>query len=63
MLATITPDGKALLKQAMGTYGEGVRTHFLTRLSRTQIAAMGENCRRIGAGLRSGSPPAKVGRV
>lgn len=63
MLATITPHGKMILNQAMATYGDGVRTHFLARLSRTQIAAMGENCRRIGAGLRSASAPARFGRV
>jgi DNA-binding MarR family transcriptional regulator len=63
VLATITPEGKALLKQAMSTYGDGVRTHFLARLSRTQISAMGENCRRIGVGLRSTPTPARVGRV
>lgn len=41
VLATITPEGRALLKDALVTYGDGVRTHFLGRLSRTQIAAMG----------------------
>jgi hypothetical protein len=47
----------------MLTYGEGVRTHFLGRLSRPQIAAMGENCRRINVALKAGAPPAKLGRV
>ncbi len=32
----------------------GVRAHFLGRLSRPQIAAMGENCRRISVALKSG---------
>ena len=36
--------------EAMVTYGEGVRAHFLGKLSRPQIAAMGENCRRISVG-------------
>lgn len=63
VLATITPEGRALLKDALVTYGDGVRNHFLGRLSRTQIAAMGENCRRIGAGLRDAAPPARMGRV
>jgi DNA-binding MarR family transcriptional regulator len=63
VLATITDDGRVLVRQAMATYGEGVRDHFLGKLSRPQIAAMGENCRRISAGLRTGSSAAKVGRV
>lgn len=63
VLATITDDGRALVRKAMVTYGEGVRAHFLGRLSRPQIAAMGENCRRISVALKDGSPPAKLGRV
>ena len=63
VLATITDDGRTQVRQAMVTYGEGVRAHFLGRLSRPQIAAMGENCRRISVGLKAGPVPAKVGRV
>ena len=47
----------------MQTYGAAVRTHFLDRLSRPQVTAMGENCRRISAGLKNGAPHAKIGRV
>lgn len=63
VLATITCDGREMLRSAMSTYGDGVRTHFLNRLSRTQTAAMGESCRRIGGALRSNETPARVGRV
>jgi DNA-binding MarR family transcriptional regulator len=63
VLAAITEDGRCLVRQAMVTYGAGVRAHFLGRLSRAQIAAMGENCRRISVGLRAATPPAKLGRV
>jgi DNA-binding MarR family transcriptional regulator len=63
VLATITDDGRAAVREAMSTYGEGVRAHFLGRLSRPQMAAMGENCRRISAALKTGTPPAKLGRV
>ncbi|MGV0800643.1 MarR family transcriptional regulator, partial [Mycolicibacterium elephantis] len=45
------------------TYGEGVRMHFLGRLTRPQVAAMGENCRRISVALKAGSPPTRLGRV
>ena len=63
VLAMITDEGRAIVRQAMVTYGQGVRAHFLGRLSRPQIAAMGENCRRISVALKTGAPPAKLGRV
>jgi DNA-binding MarR family transcriptional regulator len=63
VLAIITDDGRTLVRKAMITYSEGVRVHFLGRLSRPQVAAMGENCRRVSASLRTAPRPAKVGRV
>lgn len=63
VLATITDDGRSAVRQAMVTYGECVRAHFLGQLSRPQIAAMGENCRRISAALKVAGPRAKLGRV
>jgi DNA-binding MarR family transcriptional regulator len=63
VLATITDDGRDAVKQAMVTYGECVRRHFLGQLTRPQVAAIGENCRRINAGLRVVAPPTRLGRV
>ena len=63
VLASITDEGRTAVREAMATYGEGVRAHFLGRLSRPQIAAMGENCRRISVALKTAAPPAKLGRV
>ena len=63
VLATITDEGRALLADAMQTYGSEVRSHYLNRLSRSQITAMGENCRRISAGLQADGRAAKLGRV
>jgi hypothetical protein len=63
VLATITDDGRLLVRQAMVTYGQGVRDNFLGKLSRPQIAAMGENCRRISVALKGTPSAAKVGRV
>ncbi len=63
VLASITPKGRQALREALQTYGEAVRAHFLDPLSRPQITAMGENCRRISAGLRTDAPSVKVGRV
>lgn len=63
VLALITDAGREEVRKAMITYGNGVRAHFLGRLSRPQIAAMGENCRRISVGLRAQAAPVKLGRV
>lgn len=52
VMAAITDDGRAVVRDAMVTYAQGVQAYFLGQLSRAQIAAMGENCRRIGAALR-----------
>ncbi|MDY6999936.1 MAG: MarR family transcriptional regulator [Actinomycetota bacterium] len=63
VLASITAEGRTALSEALQTYGAAVRTHFLDPLSRTQVTAMGENSRRISAGLKAGGTPAKIGRV
>jgi len=58
VLATITDEGRATVGQAMMTYGQYVKAHFSNQLSRPQVAALGENCRRINHGLKvAGSPP------
>ena len=59
--AAITDDGRAAARQAMVTYAQGVRTYFLGQLSRSQIAAMGENCRRISAALKPSDRASKAG--
>jgi DNA-binding MarR family transcriptional regulator len=51
VLAEITSEGRRLLEKAMATYAQGVRDCYLAPLSRPQVAAMAENCRRINAGL------------
>jgi hypothetical protein len=40
-----------------------VRVHFVGKLSRPQVAAMGENCRRIVTALQTDPSPARLGRV
>jgi len=62
VLATITDDGRTAVAQAMITYGQGVRTHFLDQLSRPQMVATGENCRRISAALQLATPLTRSGR-
>lgn len=51
------------MRQAMLTYSNGVRAHFLGQLSRPQMAAMGENCRRISTALKHVDRPGKFGRA
>lgn len=56
VLAKITDDGRHAVGEAMFTYSQCVRQHFLGQLSRPQVAAMGENCRRINAALKLAMP-------
>ena len=61
VLATITDRGRAAAEQAMITYGDAVRTHYLDQLSRSQMVATGENCRRLNAALQLAAPPMRPG--
>ena len=60
VIATITDDGRAAAQQAMVTYAECVRTHFLGHLSPPQVAAMAENCRRISIGLKMSAQSSRL---
>ena len=60
VLATITDSGRDAVRQAMVTYAHAVRVHFLDQLTRTQLAAMGDNCRRIGSALKHPEDPARL---
>lgn len=53
VVATITETGRTLVEQAMITYADEVRKHFLTPLTRPQIAAVAASCSQIGGGLRT----------
>ena len=63
VLAIITERGRSVVAEAMETYSIAVRQTFLAPLSRAQITAMGENCRRISAALKAGGQSAKFGRA
>jgi len=63
VVATITDQGRMAVNRAMTTYGLCVKTHFLGQLSRPQVAGLGENCRRINAGLKLAEPPTRLGRA
>jgi DNA-binding MarR family transcriptional regulator len=53
VLATITREGVRLTTAALETYARLVRAHFLDELSRNQMIALGDGCRRISARLKS----------
>lgn len=52
VVASITETGRTLVEQAMVTYANEVRTHFLAPLTKPQIAAMAASCRQIGDSLK-----------
>jgi DNA-binding MarR family transcriptional regulator len=53
VLATITRDGLRLTTASLETYARVVRAQFLDQLSRRQMIALGDSCRRVGARLRA----------
>jgi DNA-binding MarR family transcriptional regulator len=57
VLAQITPAGRSRMRLALRTYAGWVRTHYLDPLSRRQLSAVGDSCRRISTGLRELGPP------
>lgn len=63
VVASITEDGRTVARQAMVTYAEGVRSFYLGKLSRAQMAAMGANCRRISAALKRAEQSTKLNRL
>ncbi len=56
VLARITDLGRDVLAEAIVAYSETVRQRFLAPLTRQQIAALGENCRRISEAIKTGGP-------
>lgn len=62
VVASITEDGRVVSRRAMLTYAQAVRSHYLGQLSRAQMAAMGENCRRLSSALKRSDRAARLGR-
>ena len=62
VLASITDEGRDVLTAAMVTYAEAVRQRFLAPLTRPQIAAMGENCRRLSTAVKDSGAFGRIGR-
>jgi len=53
VLATITKEGVRLTTASLETYARLVRANFLDELSRRQMIALGDGCRRISARLKA----------
>lgn len=53
VVATITREGLARLYPATKTYAGHIRTHYLEQMSRQQMIAMGDSCRRINHPLNN----------
>lgn len=52
VITSITPAGRTSVEQAMLTYANEIRTHFLGPLTRPQITAMAATCGQIGDALK-----------
>jgi len=59
VIATITREGRVRVKVAASTYGRDIRRHYLDQMSRNQMIAMGDSCRRVSARLRAAEDPPK----
>ena len=60
VLASITGPGRAAVALAMETYSAAVRERVLGPLTRPQMAALGENCRRLSAAAKANGGNGKV---
>lgn len=52
VMLTITAKGREAVAQAMATYADSVRTHFIGPLSRPQVAEIAETCEQINDPLK-----------
>jgi DNA-binding MarR family transcriptional regulator len=53
VIASITREGRARVKPAVKTYAQAVRKHYLDQMSRRQMIAMGDSCRRVNHPLKA----------
>lgn len=52
VMLTITAKGREAVAQAMATYADSVRTHFIGPLSRPQVSEIAETCEQINDPLK-----------
>ncbi len=59
VIASITREGRARVKPAAKTYADVVRRHYLDLMSRRQMIAMVDSCRRVSHPLKVSRDPEK----
>jgi DNA-binding MarR family transcriptional regulator len=57
VIASITREGRVRVRLAAITYGRDVREHYLDQMSRNQMIAIGDSCRRVSAPLKGIASP------
>lgn len=62
VLASITDQGREVVAVAMETYSAAIRARFLGPMTRSQMSAMGENCRRLISSAKTDGVSGKVRR-
>lgn len=62
VIASITGEGRARVKPAAKTYAQEIRQHYLDQMSRPQMIAMGDSCRRINLPLKAPEDPQRCKR-
>jgi DNA-binding MarR family transcriptional regulator len=60
VIASITRNGLVRVKPASHTYGREIRKQYLDQMSRNQMIAMGDSCRRISIPLAGAEDPERV---
>lgn len=53
VIASITREGRARVRPAAHTYAQSVRAFYLNQVSRSQMIALGDSCRRISVPLKA----------
>ncbi len=53
VIAGITREGRAMVRPAARTYAQSVRAFYLGQISRPQMIALGDSCRRISVPLKA----------
>lgn len=56
-LATITPEGRTLLRRATDSHVQGLRRHFVDHLTRTELEGLANSLQAVLAGEGSPLPP------
>lgn len=62
VIVSITPAGRAKVRPAVRTYTREIRVHYFDPMTRPQMIAFGESCRRVGDALKDSEWPPRPKR-